>query len=56
MGYGSRALKALNAYYSGEIINVEEEVRVEPEYPFPGKVNKVVLAQLKAGFPFPHDR
>lgn len=56
MGYGSRALKALNAYYSGEIMNVEEEVRVEPEYPFPGKVNKVVLARLKARFPFPHDR
>ena len=41
MDYGSRALKALNAYYSGEIMNVDEETRVEPEYPFPGKVGKV---------------
>ena len=56
MGYGSRALKALNAYYSGEIINVEEETRVEPEYPFLGKVGKVVLIRSKARFPFSHDR
>jgi len=41
MGYGSWALKALNAYYSGEIMSVDEEVRVEPGYPFPGKVGKV---------------
>jgi N-acetyltransferase 10 len=41
MGYGSRALKALNAYYSGENLNVDEDTRVEPEYPFPGKVGKV---------------
>lgn len=41
MGYGSRALKALNAYYSGEVMSVEEETQVEPEYPFPGKVGKV---------------
>lgn len=41
MGYGSRALKALNAYYSGEIVSVDEETRAEPEYPFPGKVGKV---------------
>lgn len=41
MGYGSRALKALNAYYSGEIMSVDEEIRAEPEYPFPGKVGKV---------------
>lgn len=40
MGYGSRALNALNAYYSGEIMSVDEETRVEPEYPFPGKVGK----------------
>lgn len=31
----------MNAYYSGEVMSVEEETRVEPEYPFPGKVGKV---------------
>lgn len=41
MGYGSRALKALNSYYSGEVLSVDEETHVEPEYPFPGKVGKV---------------
>ena len=41
MGYGSRALKALNAYYSGEVVSVDEETPVEPRYPFPGKVGKV---------------
>lgn len=44
MGYGSRALKALNAYYSGEIMSVDEETRAEPGYPFPGKVGKARLA------------
>ncbi|KAF8876384.1 GNAT acetyltransferase 2-domain-containing protein [Infundibulicybe gibba] len=33
MGYGSRALKALNAFYSGELYNVDEVSRAEPEYP-----------------------
>lgn len=56
MGYGSRALKVLNAYYSGEIMNVEEEPRVEPEYPFPGKVGKVYFTLLKGRLPFPHGR
>jgi hypothetical protein len=52
MGYGSRALKALNAYYSGEIMSVEEETRVEPEYPFPGKVGKVCSTLPKRGSSF----
>ena len=56
MGYGSRALKALNAYYSGEIMNVEEEVRVEPEYPFPGKVGKVCFALFRERSLLPYDR
>lgn len=47
MGYGSRALKALNAYYSGEIMSVDEETRAEPEYPSPGKVGKVRFAVFK---------
>ena len=49
-------MKALNAYYSGEIMNIEEETRVEPEYPFPGKGAKVCFILLKGELPFPHDR
>jgi len=56
MGYGSRALKALNAYYSGEIMSVEEEIRVELEYPLPGKVGKVCFILYKGGLHFPHER
>lgn len=33
MGYGARALKALNSYYSGEQLNLDEAVREEPVYP-----------------------
>ncbi|KAG6370533.1 GNAT acetyltransferase 2-domain-containing protein [Boletus reticuloceps] len=33
MGYGSRALKALNSFYSGEYFNVSENSLSEPSYP-----------------------
>ncbi|ETW81501.1 hypothetical protein HETIRDRAFT_64813 [Heterobasidion irregulare TC 32-1] len=33
MGYGARALQALNAYYSGEYFNLDEAPRDEPVYP-----------------------
>ncbi|KAG0708460.1 GNAT acetyltransferase 2-domain-containing protein [Suillus ampliporus] len=33
MGYGSRALKALNSFYSGEYFNLDEATRAEPSYP-----------------------
>ncbi|KAG1716074.1 hypothetical protein ID866_1100 [Astraeus odoratus] len=33
MGYGSRALKALNEFYSGEYFNLDETAQVEPSYP-----------------------
>ena len=33
MGYGSRALKALNSFYSGEYFNLDETSRPEPSYP-----------------------
>lgn len=33
MGYGSRALKALNEFYSGEYFNLSEASQVEPSYP-----------------------
>lgn len=33
MGYGARALQALNSFYSGEYLNVDEASRPEPSYP-----------------------
>ncbi|KAH0826252.1 GNAT acetyltransferase 2-domain-containing protein [Lanmaoa asiatica] len=33
MGYGSRALKALNSFYSGEYFNISEYSLSEPSYP-----------------------
>ncbi|KAG2094228.1 GNAT acetyltransferase 2-domain-containing protein [Suillus discolor] len=33
MGYGSRALKALNSFYSGEYFNLDEAIPAEPSYP-----------------------
>ena len=33
MGYGARALKALNSYYSGEYLSLDESMREEPSYP-----------------------
>ncbi|KAI0769934.1 GNAT acetyltransferase 2-domain-containing protein [Fomes fomentarius] len=35
MGYGARALQALNAYYSGEYFNVDEVAQAEQSYPDP---------------------
>ncbi|KIL56986.1 hypothetical protein M378DRAFT_188489 [Amanita muscaria Koide BX008] len=39
MGYGSRALKALNSFYSGEFFNLEETPVPETEYADPGVVD-----------------
>ena len=33
MGYGSRALHALNSFYSGEYFNLDESVAPEKNYP-----------------------
>ncbi|KAI0754721.1 DUF699-domain-containing protein [Daedaleopsis nitida] len=33
MGYGARALQALNAYFSGEYFNVDEAMQAEQSYP-----------------------
>lgn len=33
MGYGARALKALNSYYSGEYLNLDEADKEEQNYP-----------------------
>ncbi|TBU61958.1 GNAT acetyltransferase 2-domain-containing protein [Dichomitus squalens] len=35
MGYGARALQALNAYYSGQYFNVDEAIDAEQSYPDP---------------------
>jgi N-acetyltransferase 10 len=32
MGYGARALQALNAYYSGEYFNLDEGAKVDVAY------------------------
>ncbi|EIW59415.1 DUF699-domain-containing protein [Trametes versicolor FP-101664 SS1] len=40
MGYGARALQALNAYYSGEYFNVDEVPQVEPSYPDPASFDE----------------
>jgi hypothetical protein len=41
MGYGSRALQALNSFYSGEYFNLDESTLAEPEYPDPAFVDLV---------------
>jgi len=41
MGYGARALQALNAYYSGEYFNLDESSREEPSYPDASAINEV---------------
>ncbi|KAH9479353.1 RNA cytidine acetyltransferase [Psilocybe cubensis] len=38
MGYGSRALKALNSFYSGEYFNLDESAKPETHYPDPSAV------------------
>ena len=41
MGYGARALQALNAYFSGEYFNVDEAVQAEQSYPDPANFDDV---------------
>ena len=41
MGYGARALQALNAFYSGEYFNLDEDVMREQAYPNPAAVDEV---------------
>ncbi|KAF9254986.1 DUF699-domain-containing protein [Marasmius fiardii PR-910] len=36
MGYGSRALQALNEFYSGDYVNLDEVEKAEEQYPDPG--------------------
>lgn len=41
MGYGARALQALNSFYSGEYFNLDENLPDEPSYPDPSAIDKV---------------
>jgi hypothetical protein len=41
MGYGARALQALNAYYSGEYFNLDETAKVDVAYSGIAAINVV---------------
>lgn len=41
MGYGARALQALNAYYSGEYFNLDETANVDAAYSNIATINEV---------------
>ncbi|GBE83103.1 GNAT acetyltransferase 2-domain-containing protein [Sparassis latifolia] len=40
MGYGARALQALNSFYSGEYFNLDEVSKPEPAYPDPATIDE----------------
>lgn len=40
MGYGGRALQALNSFYSGEYFNLDETAQPEPSYPDPAAIGE----------------
>lgn len=50
MGYGSRALKALNSFYSGECFNLDEAARAEPSYPDAAAVDPVSTTVMEKKF------
>ena len=41
MGYGARALQALNTYYSGEYFNLDESTKPEVSYPDAAAIDDV---------------
>ena len=43
MGYGARALQALNSFYSGEYFNLDEATKAQESYPDPSIVEEVRL-------------
>ncbi|EMD40168.1 hypothetical protein CERSUDRAFT_46607 [Gelatoporia subvermispora B] len=51
MGYGARALQALNSYYSGEYFNVDEAPSSEQSYPNPAAVDEVRSTSLLTDLP-----
>lgn len=48
MGYGSRALQALNSFYSGEYFNLDESTKPETQYPDPSAIEPVCLTLANA--------
>lgn len=42
MGYGARALQALNSFYSGEYFNLDETSQPEPSYPDPAAIDDTI--------------
>ncbi|KAI0338986.1 DUF699-domain-containing protein [Trametopsis cervina] len=46
MGYGARALQALNSFYSGEYFNLDEAARAEESYPDPSLVDETSTSLL----------
>jgi hypothetical protein len=55
MGYGSRALQALNAFYSGEYYNFEEAESAAPSYANIGDFDPVSRIRFVVGlsaYPF----
>jgi N-acetyltransferase 10 len=47
MGYGARALQALNAYYSGQYFNVDESAAKE-DVLYPDTINEACRSTLSA--------
>lgn len=41
MGYGARALQAMNAYYSGEYFNLDESAKLEVSFPDAAAIDDV---------------
>jgi hypothetical protein len=50
MGYGSRALKALNSFYSGEYFNLDEATPAEPSYPDAAALDPVSTTSISYNF------
>lgn len=44
MGYGSRALQALNSFYSGEYLSLDESSRPDIQYPDPAAIEPVCIS------------
>ena len=47
MGYGSRAIQALNSFYSGEYFNLDEAVNLVPSYPEASAIDSVRASFLR---------
>lgn len=50
MGYGSRAVQALNSFYSGEYFNLDESNKAEASYPDVAAIDPVRSPFVFYGF------